>query len=160
MTDEQQGTPEQPADPRERARQLLRRTAPVLRDVNARIEQDPNLRDTRDALVDRAGGLVKKADEQLRKLTAIEGTVVERDGDTSPTSDASSTSAATPPRADTTDGERQPHWTKERVARMATAAAREAVRPHKPLVTREAKWALLCGAVFGVFAATVMRRRR
>lgn len=152
-----QDTPETTPDPRERARRLLRRTAPVLRDVNARIEEHASLRETRDALVDRAGGLVQKADEQLRKITAIEGTVV--DHEARPADGAASPPSATPSAAQAED-ERQPHWTKQRVARMASAAAREAVRPHRPVVTRQTKWALLGGAVFGVFFATVLRRRR
>jgi hypothetical protein len=157
VADEQQDTPERPADPRERARDLLRRTAPVLRDVNARIDENPALRDTRDSLLDRAGGLVQKADEHLKRMTAIEGTVVDDGSSARP----AAAPASTPPRqAPAADEAREPHWTKQRVARMATAAAREAVRPARPIISRDAKWALLGGALLGVFAATVLRRRR
>jgi hypothetical protein len=165
VDDEQQPTPEQAPvpDARTRARDLLRRTAPVLRDVNARIEQNEALRETRDALAGKAGELVQKADEALGNITAIEGTVVEKPAAGSPTGAPSSSSSAPKPAPRAGEpapsGERQPHWTKERVARMATAAATDAVRPHRPLVRRETKFALLVGAVAGIFVATVMRRR-
>ena len=157
MDEEQQGSPDESVTPRSRARDLLRRTAPVLRDVNARIDEHAALREARDAIVDRAGDVVQKADEQLRKITAIEGTVVERPGD-----DPMPAATASPPAEATGATEhtdREPHWTKQRLARMATAAATEAVRPHRPLVRRETKLALLVGAVLGVFVAVVLRRR-
>lgn len=156
--DEQHGSDDRtPSDPRARARELFRRTAPVLRDVNQRIEQNEALRETRDALVDRAGGLVQKADEALGRMTAIEGTVVERD-ETAPTRPAhpAARAATSSPEPSTS---RDPHWTKQRLARMASAAATEAVRPARPLIRRETKTALLVGAIAGIFFATVMRRR-
>jgi hypothetical protein len=153
---------EQPttSDSRTRARELFRRTAPVLRDVNARIERNEALRETRDALVDKAGELVQRADDALGKMTAIEGTVVERDdaGATPRPAAASTPSSGSMPRP-AAAGERERHWTKQRVARMATAAATEAVRPARPLIRRETKTALLVGAIAGIFVATVLRRR-
>lgn len=147
-----------PADQaRRRARDLFRRTAPVLRDVNAAIEQNRALRETRDALV-------QKADEALGRITAIEGTVVERDAagtepiaaepSTTPGDPAAPSEAGTPPAR-----EREAHWTRQRVARMVTAAATEAVRPHRPLITRRARLSLTAAAS-AVVAVLLLRRLR
>lgn len=150
-------------DPRRRARDLLRRTAPMLRDVNAAIEQNGALRETRDALVDKAGDLVQKADDALGRMTAIEGTVVEpAQRDATAASGAAEgapdevlsgkpSPSASPPR--------QPHWTRQRLARMASAAATEAVRPHRPLVDRRTGLRLAAAGLVGLVAWALLRRR-
>lgn len=141
------------SDARRRARELFQRTAPALRDVNRRIDQHELLRDGRDAIVDKASELVQKADEALGRITAIEGTVVERTPSPAP-----EPAPAPQPASQRSAEARHPHWTRERFARMASAAAAEAVRPHRPLLTRHVKIRL--AALAGAVATTVLLRRR
>lgn len=159
MSDEQDTTASGATpDPRRRARDLLRRTAPVLRDVNAAIDQNDALRETRDALVDKASELAKKADEALNRMTAIEGTVVEKRDDSPPNTTEST--RIRPPSTAAAFTTSQPHWTRERVARIATAAATEAVRPHRPLLDRQTRLRLAGAGLVGLVAWAFVRTRR
>jgi hypothetical protein len=69
---------EQTPDPIDRARELMERTAPVLRDVNAALEKHGITPDSKVKLASRAASWVRRADEAVSRATAIEGTVVER----------------------------------------------------------------------------------
>lgn len=145
------------SDARSRARELFQRTAPALRDVNRRIDQHELLRDRRDAIVDKASELVQKADEALGRITAIEGTIVERTPSPAPEPAPAPQPRPAPQRA--TEA-RHPHWTRERFARMASAAATEAVRPHRPLLSPRWRARLGLGALATLGGFLLLRRRR
>lgn len=152
---------------------FLGRAAPFLRSVGQAMEQNAELRETRDAIVretrgviaSRAGELVRRADEALARVTAVEGTVVDRStSPATPTVDANapasrpslryrlSTSPAAP---------RDGHWTRRRFGRMALAAAREAARPARSPSGGITRMRLaVAGIVTTMLAVMLLRRRR
>jgi hypothetical protein len=87
---------EQTPDPIDRARELMERTAPVLRDVNAALEKHGITPDPKGSLAGRAASWMRKADDAVTRATAIEGTVVERTTTSAASGDTTTTTVVLP----------------------------------------------------------------
>jgi hypothetical protein len=84
-------------DPIDRARELMERTAPVLRDVNAALEKHGITPDPKGSFASRAASLMRRADEAVSHATAIEGTVVERTTTSATSGETTTTTVVLPP---------------------------------------------------------------
>lgn len=149
----------------------LGRAAPVLRQVVGDSVAD----EMREAVVARAGGLIDRAHDAVARFTAIEGAVVDGDqragagaakpapnGAAAPAGPASAGAVPRPGTSAAGSGARagvmrDPHWTAQRVARMASAAGREALRPAPGW--RPVRPVLLGAAAVVVSLVLLLRRR-
>ena len=80
--DAQQPGPDEPSapiGPLGLARNLARRAAPVLRDMNEAVERHGGLDEVREVVVERTSHIVKRASDAIAHASAIEGTVIDRE---------------------------------------------------------------------------------
>ncbi|MCW2956264.1 MAG: hypothetical protein JWO69_1133 [Thermoleophilia bacterium] len=142
-------------------KRFLDRAAPRLRDLDAAISSNEELRAARDRIASRVADATKHAVDAIRGTEAddadiVDGEVLEERATRAPvaTSADAAHAAATGPTAPAA-----PHWNRARVARMVAAAGREAVRP-TPSHSSTRRVVIAVGALLATVGAWRLLRRR